>query len=72
MRQQNEINPPIAAARVARRLDLTTLQLFIAVCEERNLTRASEREAIAPSRGRTLRSSGHRLFPASSARRCQA
>jgi len=49
MRQQNQINPAIAAAKVARRLDLTTLQLFIAVCEEGNLTRASQREAIAPS-----------------------
>lgn len=30
-------------------MDLTTLQLFVAVCEEGNLTRASQREAIAPS-----------------------
>jgi DNA-binding transcriptional LysR family regulator len=34
---------------LARRIDLTTLRLFIAICEEGNLTRASQREAIAPS-----------------------
>lgn len=34
---------------LVRRLDLTTLQLFVAVYEEGNLTRASSREAIAPS-----------------------
>ena len=34
---------------IARRIDLTTLRLFIAICEEGNLTRASQREAIAPS-----------------------
>jgi DNA-binding transcriptional LysR family regulator len=39
----------IPRANLARRIDLTTLQLFIAVCEEGNLTRASQREAIAPS-----------------------
>jgi DNA-binding transcriptional LysR family regulator len=49
MGQQKQTNPAIAAAKVARRLDLTTLQLFVAVCEEGNLTRASQREAIAPS-----------------------
>ena len=32
-----------------RRIDLTTLRLFIAVCEERNLTRAAMREGIAAS-----------------------
>jgi len=32
-----------------RRIDLTTLWLFIAICEEGNLTRASHREAIAAS-----------------------
>lgn len=36
-------------ASVVRRLDLTTLQLFVAIYEEGNLRRASEREAIAPS-----------------------
>lgn len=34
---------------IARRLDLTTLQLFAAVSEELSLTRAAEREGIAPS-----------------------
>jgi DNA-binding transcriptional LysR family regulator len=38
-----------AIAGLSRRLDLTTLQLFVAVCEERNLTRAAARQAIAPS-----------------------
>jgi DNA-binding transcriptional LysR family regulator len=36
-------------ASVVKRLDLTTLQLFVAIYEEGNLRRASEREAIAPS-----------------------
>lgn len=36
-------------ASLVRRLDLTTLQLFVAVYEEGNLTRASARQAIAPS-----------------------
>ncbi len=35
--------------RLLRDLDILTLQLFIAVCEEGTLTRAAEREAIAPS-----------------------
>jgi DNA-binding transcriptional LysR family regulator len=36
-------------ANLVRRIDLTTLQLFIAVCEEANLTRAAQREGIAAS-----------------------
>ena len=41
---------PVAhAPGVVRRLDLTTLQLFVAVCEEGNLTRAATREGIAAS-----------------------
>jgi DNA-binding transcriptional LysR family regulator len=42
---------PIALAGNAllRRIDLTTLRLFIAVCEEQNLTRAANREGIAAS-----------------------
>jgi hypothetical protein len=32
-----------------RRIDLTTLRWFIAVCEEKNLTRAAVREGIAAS-----------------------
>jgi DNA-binding transcriptional LysR family regulator len=42
---------PVAPAGSAllRRIDLTTLRLFIAVCEEQNLTRAANREGIAAS-----------------------
>ena len=42
---------PLGAADNAllRRIDLTTLRLFIAVCEEKNLTRAATREGIAAS-----------------------
>jgi DNA-binding transcriptional LysR family regulator len=36
-------------ARLVRRIDLVTLQLFMALCEEGNLTRAAARQAIAPS-----------------------
>jgi len=32
-----------------RRLDLTSLRLFAAVCQEKNIARAAEREFIAPS-----------------------
>src|SRR3981189_2082420 len=32
-----------------RRIDLTTLRLFVAVCDEQNLTRAAQREGIAAS-----------------------
>ncbi|WP_244817160.1 LysR family transcriptional regulator [Caballeronia sp. Lep1P3] len=39
----------MAPRNLLRRLDLTTLQLFLAVFEEGTLTRASEREAIAVS-----------------------
>ena len=38
-----------ASQALLRRLDLTTLQLFVAVCDEGTLTRAADREAIAPS-----------------------
>jgi DNA-binding transcriptional LysR family regulator len=41
--------PSANIAGVIKRIDLTTLQLFVAIYEEGNLTRASEREAIAPS-----------------------
>ena len=41
------INPSESA--LLRRIDLTTLRLFIAVCEEQNLTRAANREGIAAS-----------------------
>lgn len=34
---------------LTRRLDLTSLRLFIAVCQEKNIGRAAERESIAPS-----------------------
>lgn len=42
-------SPSPTAASLVRRIDLTTLQLFIAVCEETNLTRAAQREGIAAS-----------------------
>jgi DNA-binding transcriptional LysR family regulator len=32
-----------------RKIDLTSLRLFVAVCQERNIARAAERECIAPS-----------------------
>jgi DNA-binding transcriptional LysR family regulator len=35
--------------RLIRDLDILTLQLFVAICEEGTLTRAAKREAIAPS-----------------------
>jgi|GEM_PF-4231744 len=38
-----------AEGALLRRIDLTTLRLFIAVCEEKNLTRAAMREGIAAS-----------------------
>jgi DNA-binding transcriptional LysR family regulator len=37
------------APAILRRLDLTTLRLFVAVCEERSLTRAARHAATAPS-----------------------
>jgi DNA-binding transcriptional LysR family regulator len=37
------------AAALLRRVDLTTLRLFVAVCDEKNLTRAAAREGIAAS-----------------------
>ncbi len=39
----------MALTNLLRRIDLTTLQLFLAIHEERTLTRAAEREAIAVS-----------------------
>ena len=44
---QRGINP--AENALLRRIDLTTLRLFVAVCEEQNLTRAANREGIAAS-----------------------
>lgn len=38
-----------AETALSRRIDLTTLRLFIAICEEQNLTRAANREGIAAS-----------------------
>jgi DNA-binding transcriptional LysR family regulator len=38
-----------AESALTRRIDLTTLRLFIAVCDEQNLTRAAQREGIAAS-----------------------
>jgi DNA-binding transcriptional LysR family regulator len=45
---RDRIAKPSEAA-LSRRIDLTTLRLFIAVCEEQNLTRAAHREGIAAS-----------------------
>jgi DNA-binding transcriptional LysR family regulator len=42
-------NGSTAQSALLRRIDLTTLRLFIAVCEEKNLTRAASREGIAAS-----------------------
>jgi DNA-binding transcriptional LysR family regulator len=42
-------SPPLSPSALIRRIDLTTLQLFVAICEEGNLTKAAQREAIAPS-----------------------
>lgn len=36
-------------APLLRKIDLTSLRLFVAVCQERNIGRAAERECIAPS-----------------------
>jgi DNA-binding transcriptional LysR family regulator len=44
---QRPVTP--AGSALLRRIDLTTLRLFIAVCEEQNLTRAANREGIAAS-----------------------
>jgi DNA-binding transcriptional LysR family regulator len=41
--------PAAAELALSRRIDLTTLRLFVAICEEQNLTRAASREGIAPS-----------------------
>lgn len=38
-----------AEIALTRRIDLTTLRLFIAICDEQNLTRAAAREGIAAS-----------------------
>lgn len=38
-----------ADSALTRRIDLTTLRLFVAVCDEQNLTRAAQREGIAAS-----------------------
>src|SRR5260221_1323694 len=38
-----------AESALSRRVDLTPLRLFIAICKEQNLTRAASREGIAAS-----------------------
>jgi DNA-binding transcriptional LysR family regulator len=38
-----------AESALSRQIDLTTLRLFIAICEEQNLTKAASREGIAAS-----------------------
>ena len=47
LHQARSISP--AESALLRRIDLTTLRLFIAICEEQNLTRAANREGIAAS-----------------------
>jgi DNA-binding transcriptional LysR family regulator len=47
LHDQRPVTP--AGSALLRRIDLTTLRLFIAVCEEQNLTRAANREGIAAS-----------------------
>ncbi|WP_407166160.1 LysR family transcriptional regulator [Bradyrhizobium sp. ORS 111] len=42
-------SPTPAETALTRRVDLTTLRLFIAICDEQNLTRAAQREGIAAS-----------------------
>lgn len=37
------------SSKLLRKIDLTSLRLFVAVCKERNIARAAEREFIAPS-----------------------
>ncbi|MDB5609823.1 MAG: hypothetical protein JWP25_6723 [Bradyrhizobium sp.] len=46
-RPAHQLKPSESA--LLRRIDFTTLRLFIAVCEEKNLTRAAIREGIAAS-----------------------
>jgi len=40
---------PTQSQILLRRLDFTTLRHFVAICEEGTLTRAAQREAVAPS-----------------------
>lgn len=47
VRDQRAAHP--AEIALTRRIDLTTLRLFIAICDEQNLTRAAAREGIAAS-----------------------
>lgn len=48
-KERSVLSAPSNKVDLVRRIDLTTLQLFIAICEEGNLTRASQKEAIAAS-----------------------
>jgi DNA-binding transcriptional LysR family regulator len=41
--------PPDTMENLLKKLDLTSLRLFVAVCQERNIARAAEREFIASS-----------------------
>jgi DNA-binding transcriptional LysR family regulator len=43
------LDRPAIDGALLRRIDLVTLRLFVAVCEEKNLTRAAAREGIAAS-----------------------
>ncbi|UFX47518.1 LysR family transcriptional regulator [Bradyrhizobium sp. 41S5] len=42
-------SPTPAETALTRRVDLTTLRLFVAVCDEQNLTHAAQREGIGAS-----------------------
>jgi DNA-binding transcriptional LysR family regulator len=43
------LHPPDTMENLLKKLDLTSLRLFVAVCQERNIARAAEREFIASS-----------------------
>ena len=47
--KQDDFNMPTSERTFARRIDLTSLQLFVAVCELGSIGRAAEREFIAAS-----------------------
>jgi hypothetical protein len=60
---------PQSERNFARRIDLTSLQLFVAVCELGSIGRAAEREFIAASASDSLTSRRHSTPPCSTATR---